>query len=60
MVERAYHLASGRAPTVQERDLSIQFLNEESLVEFTIAKIDGLRGDLVVCFETVESFVKCQ
>ena len=37
IVEQAYCLAVGREPTVQERDLSIKFLSEQPLVEFTLA-----------------------
>jgi hypothetical protein len=37
MVERAYRLAVGRAPTEQERVLSIEFLSEQPLTEFALA-----------------------
>ena len=36
-VERAYRLAVGRPPTMRERELSIRFLNEQPLAEFTLA-----------------------
>ncbi|MEO2029367.1 MAG: PSD1 and planctomycete cytochrome C domain-containing protein [Fuerstiella sp.] len=37
IVERAYRLSVGRAPTVRERDLSLDFLREQPLSEFTLA-----------------------
>ncbi|MEO2015270.1 MAG: PSD1 and planctomycete cytochrome C domain-containing protein [Fuerstiella sp.] len=37
IVERAYRLAVGRAPTVRERELSLDFLREQPLAEFTLA-----------------------
>ncbi|MDG1897544.1 MAG: PSD1 and planctomycete cytochrome C domain-containing protein [Fuerstiella sp.] len=40
IVERAYHLAVGRAPTSRERDLSLDFLNEQPLAEFTLAVLN--------------------
>jgi len=40
MVERAYRLAAGRAPTPPERDLSRQFLHEQPLAEFTLAVLN--------------------
>ena len=36
-VERAFHLAIGRAPTDEERSLSLEFLGTETLEEFTLA-----------------------
>jgi hypothetical protein len=37
MVERAYWLAAGRAPTPTERELSLAFLREQPLEEFALA-----------------------
>ena len=37
IVDRAYRLAVGRPPTERERQLSIEFLREQPLVEFTLA-----------------------
>ncbi|MFO1096278.1 MAG: DUF1549 and DUF1553 domain-containing protein [Planctomycetaceae bacterium] len=37
VVDRAYRLALGRAPTSRERDLSLAFLGDQPLSEFTLA-----------------------
>ena len=37
IVDRAFRLALGRPPSSRERDLSIQFLNEQPLSEFALA-----------------------
>ena len=37
IVERAFWLTAGRAPTPRERDLSLEFLREGSLQEFALA-----------------------
>ena len=36
-LERAFRLAIGRAPTDEERSLSLEFLGTETLEEFTLA-----------------------
>ncbi len=36
IVERAFWLTAGRAPTLRERDLSLEFLREDSLSEFAL------------------------
>jgi hypothetical protein len=37
LVERAFRLAMGRSPTEKERELSLQFLDEQPLEEFALA-----------------------
>jgi hypothetical protein len=45
VVERAYWLALGRAPTQRERELSLEFLSEPPLREFALA-VFNLNGFL--------------
>jgi hypothetical protein len=47
IVERAYHLAVGRAPTEKERRLSLEFLQDQPLTEFALA-IFNLNGFVYV------------
>jgi hypothetical protein len=47
IIERAYRLALGRAPTDDERNLSAAFLREQPLVEFALA-LYNLNGFLYV------------
>jgi hypothetical protein len=37
LIERAYWLAVGRAPTPKERSLATAFLNDQPLKEFALA-----------------------
>lgn len=47
IVDRAYHLAIGRAPTEKERRLSLEFLKDQPLSEFALA-IFNLNGFVYV------------
>ena len=47
IVDRAYWLTTGRAPTDHERDLSLQFLKDQSTKEFALAMFN-LNGFLYV------------
>ena len=47
MVDRAFHLALGREPTPRERQLSLAFLQQQPLEEFTLAMFN-LNGFLYV------------
>jgi mono/diheme cytochrome c family protein len=47
VVERAFRLALGRPPTVEERELSLAFLREQPLKEFALA-LFNLNGFLYV------------
>jgi hypothetical protein len=37
LVERAFHLAAGRAPTMREREVALEFLRTQTLREFAVA-----------------------
>jgi hypothetical protein len=46
-VSRAFLLGLGRAPTLEERELSLEFLREQSIREFALA-VFNLNGFIYV------------